>query len=250
MLAREGGGIAGRGRPAETATVRSCDESWNETRGHPMETNRYELTTAMESLVRDVREAVEASPGPERTSRAVADVLSGRVGEGRLLTEAQKEGAPDDYAQHVLHVEDDGSFSVVSLVWLPGQETPIHDHVTWCVPAVHQGREAEVHYDGVSDGEGAVADRGREGRRVDYLVEKARSEYRPGDVTALTPPGDIHRVRNPGPEKAISIHVYGADIGELGSSIRRCYSQPVKGTGDARSDDGAPPGAEPARCGR
>lgn len=215
-----------------------------------MEPNRQQLTAAMESLIREIRDAVEASPSPERTSHAVADVLSGRVGRGRLLTEAQKEGAPEDYTQHVLHVEDDGSFSVVSLVWLPGQETPIHDHVTWCVPAVHEGREAEVHYDGVSDGEAAVADRGRDGRRVDYLVEKSRSENRPGDVTALTPPGDIHRVWNPGPQKAISIHVYGADIGELGSSIRRSYSQPVKRGGAARSDDGTPPDAEPARRGR
>ena len=42
-----------------------------------------------------------------------------------------------------MHAEPDGSFSVVGLVWRPGQITPIHDHVTWCVIGVLQGAEYE-----------------------------------------------------------------------------------------------------------
>jgi len=46
----------------------------------------------------------------------------------------------------------------------------------------------------------------------------------------LVPPDeDIHAVGNYGSELAISIHVYGADIGILGTSIRRRYDQPVSG---------------------
>ena len=48
-----------------------------------------------------------------------------------------------------------------------------------------------------------------------------------GSVEALTPPGDIHCVVNPGPGIAISIHVYGADVRQLGSSIRRRYETDV-----------------------
>jgi predicted metal-dependent enzyme (double-stranded beta helix superfamily) len=44
-----------------------------------------------------------------------------------------------------------------------------------------------------------------------------------GDVSSFVPPGDIHYVCNPGPETAISLHVYGADLGRAGSSIRRTY---------------------------
>jgi predicted metal-dependent enzyme (double-stranded beta helix superfamily) len=44
-----------------------------------------------------------------------------------------------------------------------------------------------------------------------------------GTVCGFAPPGDIHRVVNSGGEPAISIHVYGADIARLGSSIRRVY---------------------------
>jgi len=72
------------------------------------------------------------------------------------------------------HAEPDCSFSVTAMVWRPGQVTPIHDHVTWCVLGV-------LH----------------------------------------------HRVRNRGDDIAISMHVYGADITRLGSSVRRTYDLPV-----------------------
>ena len=54
-----------------------------------------------------------------------------------------------------------------------------------------------------------------------------------GSVAALTPPGDIHLVTNPGPGIAISIHVYGADIRERGTSIRRRYDLEVRAMAEA-----------------
>jgi predicted metal-dependent enzyme (double-stranded beta helix superfamily) len=44
---------------------------------------------------------------------------------------------------------------------------------------------------------------------------------------SFTPPGDIHRVRNSGDVPAVSLHVYGADLSRLGSSVRRVYGLPV-----------------------
>src|SRR5687768_1783806 len=45
-----------------------------------------------------------------------------------------------------LHVEPDGTFSVVALVTRPGQATSIHDHTTWCVVAVLDGVEQEERF--------------------------------------------------------------------------------------------------------
>ena len=43
-----------------------------------------------------------------------------------------------------------------------------------------------------------------------------------GDVSVLVPPDeDVHRVANCGTTLAISVHIYGADISVLGSSINR-----------------------------
>jgi predicted metal-dependent enzyme (double-stranded beta helix superfamily) len=99
------------------------------------------------------------------------------------------------------------------MVWLPGQQTMIHDHVAWCVTGVLQGREHEDIF--------ALADGGRALRLTVRNVNPA------GAVSGFAPPGDIHRVRNTGDTVAISLHVYGADISRLGTSIRREYALPV-----------------------
>ena len=79
--------------------------------------------------------------------RAVADLLQPFLGRDDFLRPEQIEPCGESYRQHILHVEKDGSFSVVALVWLPGQATPIHDHVSWCVVGVYRGQEHETVYD-------------------------------------------------------------------------------------------------------
>lgn len=144
--------------------------------------------------------------------------------EGWLLPE-QREGWPDRFRTHVIHVAPDGAFSIVVVVWQPGQTTPIHDHVSWCVVGVYEGEEEEVGYRLYEDDGGQ------------FLVEHEVEVARPGQVTTLLPPDeDIHRVTNVGTGKAISIHIYGADIGRLGSSINHVFDDlPVlPDPGDAR----------------
>jgi predicted metal-dependent enzyme (double-stranded beta helix superfamily) len=131
-----------------------------------------------------------------------------------VLTATQRLGSPDDYCGHNLYVEPDGSFSIVALVWRPGQTTRIHDHVTWCVFGVVQGVEHEELFRLDENGE--------------CLVEVGSSTNDAGDVTGFAPPGDIHRVRNIGDCTAISIHVYGTDVSRVGSSVRRYYDLPVR----------------------
>jgi predicted metal-dependent enzyme (double-stranded beta helix superfamily) len=172
-------------------------------------------TSSLAALVDALRQVV-GGRDEAATAQAVAEQLSAFITRDDLLTEAQCEPDPRHYRQHVLHVEPDGSFSVVALVWLPGQVTPIHDHVSWCVVGVHRGQELETLYRTV------------EHAGETWLVETEQAVNPIGAVAALTPPGDIHRVANDGGALAISIHIYGADIGMLGSSIRRRYDLPVR----------------------
>jgi predicted metal-dependent enzyme (double-stranded beta helix superfamily) len=167
-------------------------------------------------LIQSIRGVVIAGGDQAATAEGVAGQLRSWVTRQDLLAADQCEPDPTHYRQHVLHVEPDGSFSVVALVWLPGQATPIHDHISWCVVGVHRGQELETRYRQVkADGES-------------WLVERDECVNPTGSVAALTPPGDIHRVANAGEGLAISLHVYGADIGQLGSSIRRRYDLPVR----------------------
>ena len=69
-----------------------------------------------------------------------------------ILTVEQRDGDPAGYCSHLLYAEPDGSFSVTALVWRPGQVTPIHDHVTWCVFGVIQGVEREERFALLGDG--------------------------------------------------------------------------------------------------
>jgi predicted metal-dependent enzyme (double-stranded beta helix superfamily) len=130
------------------------------------------------------------------------------------LAPADRAPGTDTYRQHLLHVSPCRGLSVVALVWLPGQCTAIHDHVAWCVVGVYRGVEREERFELVESG------------RARHL-RPAGAVYAPrGHVETLIPPaGDIHAVTAAGRETAISIHVYGADIERLGSSIHRRYDE-------------------------
>lgn len=171
--------------------------------------------TGLEELVTAIRAVVDKHADWRRTARLVSQELRQRLPTPEVLTAEQRIGAADGYRSYQLHTEPDGSFSVVALVWRPGQVTEIHDHVTWCVFGVIQGVEHEELF---------TLDERRE-----CLVEAGSKTNETGDVSGFAPPGDIHRVRNAGEDTAISIHVYGTDVSRIGSSVRRYYDQPVKG---------------------
>jgi hypothetical protein len=173
--------------------------------------------TCPDSLVRPIRAAVRRGLGWAKTADLVADALRAGLNPdpepAAILPALLRRGDPSGYQSHLLYAEPDGTFSVSAMVWLPGQQTPIHDHVAWCVTAVLQGREHEEIF--------ALDSGGQALRRA------ARNVNLAGSVSAFAPPGDIHRVRNTGRTVAISMHVYGADISRLGNSIRREYTLPV-----------------------
>jgi 3-mercaptopropionate dioxygenase len=160
--------------------------------------------TALSQLVAGVRTAVECHADWEETAQLVAEQLRLNLPGPDVLTPEQRLGSPDDYVAHTLHAEPDGSFSIVALVWRPGQITRIHDHVTWCVLGVVQGVEHEELFD---------ADLNVIGEDDNHV----------GYVGGFAPPGDIHRVHNTGTETAISIHIYGTDVTRVGGSARRYY---------------------------
>jgi len=168
-----------------------------------------------DGLVRAIRAEVRRGLGWQDTADGVAAALRASLPDpAEVLPAPLRRGDPAGYQSHLLYAEPDGSFSISAMVWMPGQQTMIHDHVAWCVTGVLQGREHEEIF--------ALADGGR------ALSITARNVNPAGAVSGFAPPGDIHRVRNTGDTVAISMHVYGADISRLGNSIRREYTLPVR----------------------
>ena len=115
---------------------------------------------------------------------AIAERLRPLLATEGWLAPEHEQGSEEGYRQHLLHVSDCRRLSVVALVWLPGQSTPIHDHVSWCVVGVYRGEERETHYREVDHG----------GRR--RLVPTGEMVARPGHVEALVPAGAEHPPRD------------------------------------------------------
>jgi predicted metal-dependent enzyme (double-stranded beta helix superfamily) len=163
------------------------------------------ITPVLTDLVAAVRRAIDVRADWAHTADLVAEALRTNLPGPDVLTPDQRIGDPDQPTGHLLHAEPDGTFSILGLVWRPGQITRIHDHITWCVVGVLAGVEHEELFDenlnplGVRDGH-------------------------PGEVSGFAPPGDIHRIHNTGTETAITLHIYGTDVTRVGSTSRRYYN--------------------------
>lgn len=111
---------------------------------------------------------------------------------------------PDErsYRQYLLHCDPLERFSLVSFVWGPGQETPIHDHTVWGILGVLRGSEISQRY---VVGDGKVHASG------------ATEVLEAGAIDMVSPSiGDIHKVCNGSRTKAsVSLHLYGGNIGTI-----------------------------------
>jgi predicted metal-dependent enzyme (double-stranded beta helix superfamily) len=162
-------------------------------------------------FVQDMTRLVERHGGDEpRMLDEGGKLLAALVAKDDWLPEEFARPSPESYRQYLLHCDPLERFSVVSFVWMPGQKTPIHDHTVWGLVGVMRGQEKCDEYSKSLSLTGS------------HLVK-------PGEVDRVSPRiGDIHVVSNAGTETAISIHVYGANIGK----VRRHVFDPA--TGEAR----------------
>ena len=107
------------------------------------------------------------------------------------------------YRRHLLFEDPAGRFSIGSFVWNPGQETPIHDHTSWGVMGVIQGRLVSENFD-LEPASGQL--------RLEscFVIPAGFTEW-------LSPArGDIHRIANRAKQTtAVSIHVYGAPFSSV-----------------------------------
>jgi 3-mercaptopropionate dioxygenase len=169
-----------------------------------------------EAMDRAVGASDDASTLAARASVELADLLA----HPEALGEKHRVSSYDGYRQHVVYVHPEGRYSLVALVWQPGQATPIHDHRCWCVVGVLEGEEEERRYRLVEhDGE-------------PVLVLTGTERHGPGCIASLVPPDEnIHLVSNSSGELTLSLHVYGDDIARCGSSINHVFD-----SGLVRSD--------------
>ncbi|OCT12110.1 hypothetical protein A8709_30115 [Paenibacillus pectinilyticus] len=114
---------------------------------------------------------------------------------------------PTKYAQYLLYKPADEAFSVIAFIWGAGQVAPVHDHLVWGLVGIYRGSVVEKRYRREDHGESA---------EPRYTIrEVAEVTATQGDISFVYPPDyDIHGVANPFDEVAITIHIYGTDIGK------------------------------------
>ena len=122
-----------------------------------------------------------------------------------LLREAK--GREDWYVARSYEGEDH-FFSLQVFVWPPSTETKIHDHSCWGVYCCAVGSVLEERYERLDDG--SRPDHARL-KKIWHLLW-SRGD---GASSVLPYDGGIHRVGNPGDSLAISVHLYGPQIGEV-----------------------------------
>lgn len=130
------------------------------------------------------------------------DLMSALVAKDDWLPDAMTVPHPQFYRQYLLYGDPLNRFSLVSFVWGPGQQTPIHDHTVWGVIGMLRGAEKDQPYKVTTDG---------------VVPEGPEKILYPGDVACVSPTiGDIHRVSNAFDDQvSISIHLYGGNIGRI-----------------------------------
>lgn len=165
-------------------------------------------TARLRSFIRDMTRLADRHADDEQRMLDEGEkLLRALIAEDDWLPEEFARPSPEGYRQYLLHCDPLERFSVVSFVWMPGQKTPIHDHTVWGLVGVMRGEETCEEYS--------------------HDVKPAgRHPVRRGQVDRVSPRiGDIHVVANEGSDVAVSIHVYGANIG----AVRRHTFDPGSG---------------------
>lgn len=123
-----------------------------------------------------------------------------------FLKEEHLQSNPDHYARNPVYVCPTGGLSLFTMVWEPGQWTPVHDHGTWGVVGIVEGVLEERNFIRVDN-------RKREHSGIS-LKRGGNLMLCKGAVTTFVPnPDHIHRtgVSRSG-VKTISLHLYGRNM--------------------------------------
>ncbi len=159
---------------------------------------------ARKELIHRLDSAVDAKSDKVRCEN-VKSVLQHIVERGdQLVDEKYLKSSEDHYARHLLHRDPSGRYSVLVMVWAPGQGTPLHDHNgKWCVECVYRGQTRVRSYEKTGeDGE----------ENVVYFEHRGEVVSGFGDAGALIPPYEYHELLNNSDQKTVTLHVYDQEL--------------------------------------
>ncbi len=146
---------------------------------------------------------VDARGAPERIRDAVATCLTDFATTWRMSDARYRQLQPEaPYASYLLFLNEAATFNIVLDIYLPDQAAVTHNHCTWGCFVCLEGAERERLYEVPPDLSAAP-------------VETRIRDNPAGLVRTADPERHaFHRVE-PAGQTAVSLHVYGADIGRI-----------------------------------
>ena len=173
------------------------------------------MPATLRSFIEEMEKTVRSSGTESEVLRKSRPLMAKLLATPGSVPDAAFAPRKDRFAMNLIYMPKDRLFSVNGAVWLPGQTTPIHDHLTWAMVGLFEGEERESIYRRTDD---------RADPRLARLELATERINAPGHITTLGEAG-IHRIDNVTSSPSRSIHVYGIDIG---NAERHSYD-PVTG---------------------
>ncbi len=145
----------------------------------------------MDAFIADCREAVAQDPSHKLVLDVVRRAFEDPAAVRASMGEPTEGGIKKIYADETL--------TIIDVVWRPGMSIAPHNHETWAIIGIYQGREDNIWWKRIKDApDGQIQPAGQQ-----TLVT--------GDVVPLGK-DIIHSVVNPLRTYTGAIHVYGADF--------------------------------------
>lgn len=163
------------------------------------------MQAALQQLV-DRLDAAVSAPQDELPD-AVTAALGEAVAAGAWLLPEQQRASHDHYARHVIYADPEDRYTIVSIAWGSGQQSPIHGHHTWCGVAVYRGTVVETFYE--------VAGNNAPPRALHSMVRQ------PGTLSFDADLKGVHRIANATQDVAVSIHIYGVGGARIATDVNR-----------------------------
>ncbi len=177
---------------------------------HPVKSRLDQLlpgcSTALAQACREAPDLV-----PYRVRQALNRALTQALVPGVVAGLLNLPRAEQTYSRHILHADPQGRFTVVGLVWAPGQFSPLNPHYTWWAFPVLSGVLSETHY-----AWDAAAGHAYPFNSMARIAGQSVCGHAGLEL--------IHRLGNAShddPEPAVSLHVYGIDAERVSTHVNR-----------------------------
>ncbi len=165
-----------------------------------MLTQEFQGSDKMVAILDEAVQAESTTAITERVSLGLVELIEKRLA---VLPCDLKQPQEDCYARRLVYRSSEFGYEVISMVWGPGQGTPLHDHAgIWCVDGVLEGCVEVTQFDLAEQ----IDDRMR-------FQPQQTVHAGPGMTGALIPPFEYHTIFNHYSDRpSITLHVYGGTM--------------------------------------